>query len=255
MSEALFSLKENKLKSCKDFIPRPFGRFSLVVFSIPKIPRYINVMTLFSKLMITLLVLTTLPLSYSATGQETITVTRPASPWSTALINSARKQVGVTLIYDGRYQSLPFPGGDIPRLRGVCTDVVIRALRDAHGLDLQSMVNADMKANFSAYPKNWGLTRTDSNIDHRRVPNLQTYFKRHGAQQPITDDATKYLPGDLVSWMLPGNLPHIGIVTGQMNQSATRPMIVHNIGWGTRVDDILFEYDITGHYRIDGAKF
>lgn len=210
-------------------------------------------MAIFSKLILALFVLVTMPFTQSATGQETSTQLRPVSTWSEALIKSAREQVGVTLIYDGRYQSLPFPGGDIPRLRGVCTDVVIRALRDAHGLDLQAEVNADMKANFSAYPKNWGLTRTDRNIDHRRVPNLRTFFKRRGAALPVTDNAADYLPGDVVSWSLPGNLPHIGIVTERMNDSGSRPMIVHNIGWGTRVNDMLFEYDITGHYRIDGA--
>ncbi len=210
-------------------------------------------MSVFSKLILALFLLTTMPFSQSATGQVSTAQTRPVSAWASALINSAREQVGVTLIYDGSYQSLRFPNGDIPRLRGVCTDVVIRALRDAHGLDLQAAVNKDMKANFSAYPKNWGLTRTDSNIDHRRVPNLQTYFKRHGAELVVSDDATNYLSGDLVSWMLPGNLPHIGIVTDRMNETATRPLIVHNIGWGTRVNDILFKYDITGHYRIDGA--
>ncbi len=210
-------------------------------------------MMTFTKPLLVLLVLTTLPFSQSATGQQTSPQTRPTSTWSSALINSAREQVGVTLIYDGRYQSLSFPNGDVPRARGVCTDVVIRALRDAHGLDLQAEVNADMKAHFSAYPKNWGLTRTDRNIDHRRVPNLQTFFKRRGASLPVTDNAADYRPGDIVSWMLPGNLPHIGIVTDQMNANATRPLIVHNIGWGTRVNDMLFEYDITGHYRIDGA--
>lgn len=222
-----------------------------MVFAIKNTPRYIRAMTLFSKLLTILLVLTTVPFSQTAIGQEI--TTRPASQWSSALINSAREQVGVTLLYDGSYQSLPFPGGDIPRLRGVCTDVVVRALRDAHGFDLQAKVNADMKANFSAYPKTWGLSRTDSNIDHRRVPNLQTYFKRRGAALPITDIAADYLAGDVVSWMLPGNLPHIGIVTDLMNDDATRPMIVHNIGWGTRVNDMLFDYKITGHYRIDGA--
>lgn len=222
-----------------------------MVFAIKNTPRYIPAMTLFSKLLIILLVLTTVPFSQTAIGQEI--TTRPASQWSSALINSAREQVGVTLLYDGSYQSLSFPDGDIPRLRGVCTDVVVRALRDAHGFDLQAKVNADMKANFSAYPKTWGLSRTDSNIDHRRVPNLQTYFKRRGAALPITDIAADYLAGDVVSWMLPGNLPHIGIVTDLMNDDATRPMIVHNIGWGTRVNDMLFDYKITGHYRIDGA--
>lgn len=224
-----------------------------MVFAIENTPRYIPAMTLFSKLLIILLVLSTVPFSQTATGQEATAITRPASPWSSALINSARAQVGVTLLYDGSYQSLPFPGGDIPRLRGVCTDVVVRALRDAHGIDLQAKVNADMKANFGAYPKIWGLSRTDSNIDHRRVPNLQTYFKRRGAALSITDNGADYLPGDVVSWMLPGNLPHIGIVTDLMNDDATRPLLVHNIGWGTRVNDMLFDYKITGHYRIDGA--
>lgn len=208
-------------------------------------------MTLFSKLLIILLALSTVPFSQTAIGQEV--TARPTTPWSSTLINSAREQVGVTLLYDGSYQSLPFPGGDIPRLRGVCTDVVVRALRDAHGFDLQAKVNADMKANFGAYPKIWGLSRTDSNIDHRRVPNLQTYFKRRGAALSISDNGADYLPGDVVSWMLPGNLPHIGIVTDLMNDDATRPLIVHNIGWGTRVNDMLFDYKITGHYRIDGA--
>lgn len=253
LNEAPFSLQENDLKSYIDFSLRPVGGFVPVVFVIENKSRYINAMTLFSKLLIALLVLTTVPFSQTATGQEITGITRPTSAWSSALINSAREQVGVTLLYDGSYQSLPFPGGDIPRLRGVCTDVVVRALRDAHGLDLQAKVNADMKANFAAYPKIWGLSRPDSNIDHRRVPNLQTYFKRRGAAVPITDIAADYLPGDVVSWMLPGNTPHIGIVTDLMNGDATHPMIVHNIGWGTRINDMLFDYKITGHYRIDGA--
>lgn len=208
---------------------------------------------MFSKFLLALFLLTSLPFSQTADGQEITVETTPVHAWSAALIESARSQVGVTLIYDGSYQSLGFPNGDIPRLRGVCTDVVIRAMRDAHGLDLQALINRDMKTNFSAYPKIWGLSRTDSNIDHRRVPNLQVYFKRRGVSLPVSDTADDYLPGDLVTWMLPGNLPHIGIVTAQMNGDATRPLIVHNIGWGTRINDILFKYDITGHYRIDGT--
>lgn len=212
-------------------------------------------MTIFTRPLFFFLFLTSLPFTQSINAQETTIPTHPVSAWAAALIHSARAQIGVTLVYNGAYQKLDFPNGDIPRGMGVCTDVVIRALRDAHGLDLQQLVNRDMKANFSAYPKIWGLTRTDRNIDHRRVPNLQTYFKRHGAALSVTDVATNYRPGDLVSWMLPGNLPHIGIVTSEMNADASRPLIVHNIGWGTRVDDILFTYDITGHYRIDPAKF
>jgi uncharacterized protein len=166
------------------------------------------------------------------------------------LINAAREQVGVTTIYDPAYVSLEFPGGDIPRLRGVCTDVVIRALRDGWGIDLQLAVNRDMKADFSAYPGLWGLSTTDRNIDHRRVPNLQTLFARIGAELPVSDIAADYQPGDIVSWMLPGNLPHIGIVSDQMTEDGTRPLILHNIGAGAREDDILFVYEITGHYRI-----
>ena len=118
------------------------------------------------------------------------------------LTAAAREQVGVTVIYDPAYVQLEFPGGDLPRDRGVCTDVVIRALRDGWGIDLQLAVNRDMKAEFSAYPGLWGLTRTDRNIDHRRVPNLQTFFARIGAEVPLEDGPTPFLPGDIVTWTL-----------------------------------------------------
>ena len=162
---------------------------------------------------------------------------------------AARDQVGVTVTYDPAYVSLEFPGGDLPRDRGVCTDVVIRALRDGWGIDLQLAVNRDMKADFSAYPSLWGLSRTDRNIDHRRVPNLQTLFARIGAQLPLQDDPTPYLPGDIVTWTLPGDLAHIGIVSDKLGSDGT-PMILHNIGRGAQEEDILFTYPITGHYRI-----
>ncbi|PIE15240.1 MAG: DUF1287 domain-containing protein [Rhodobacterales bacterium] len=179
---------------------------------------------------------------------------QPDSAWASKLIANARSQIGVTLIYDGRYQKLDFPNGDIDRLRGVCTDVVIRALRDAHGVDLQSEVNRDMKAHFAAYPKKWGLKTTDRNIDHRRVPNLRTYFRRQGAELPISDRASDYKPGDLVTWRLTGNLPHIGIVSDRMNTDHSRPLIIHNVGYGTQEVDVLFAYDITGHYRLQPGK-
>lgn len=165
------------------------------------------------------------------------------------LAEAARDQVGVTVIYDPAYVRLDFPGGDIARDRGVCTDVVIRALRDAWGIDLQLAVNRDMKGNFGAYPKLWGLTKTDRNIDHRRVPNLQTLFARIGADLPLSDGPTPYLPGDIVTWMLPGNLPHIGIVSDRRTADGT-PLILHNIGRGAQEEDILFAYPMTGHYRI-----
>jgi uncharacterized protein len=162
---------------------------------------------------------------------------------------AARDQVGVTLTYDPAYVSLDFPGGDVPRDRGVCTDVVIRALRDGWGIDLQLAVNRDMKAEFSAYPPLWGLTRTDRNIDHRRVPNLQTLLARIGAEVPLTDGPTPYLPGDIITWTLPGNLAHMGIVSDRRADDGT-PLILHNIGAGAQEEDILFTFPMTGHYRI-----
>ncbi|MGL4238324.1 DUF1287 domain-containing protein [Tabrizicola sp.] len=165
------------------------------------------------------------------------------------ITEAARDQVGVTLTYDPAYVPLDFPGGDIPRDRGVCTDVVIRALRDGWGIDLQLAVNRDMKADFGAYPALWGLTTTDRNIDHRRVPNLQTLFARIGAEVPLEDGPTPYLPGDIVTWTLPGNLAHIGIVSDRRAEDGT-PLILHNIGAGAREEDILFTYPMTGHYRI-----
>ena len=166
-----------------------------------------------------------------------------ALPEAQALIRAAEGQVGVTTTYDPAYVAMDFPGGDVPADRGVCTDVVIRALRVAYGIDLQAAVNRDMKANFARYPKTWGLKTTDRNIDHRRVPNLQTFLARMGAE--VADD---FLPGDIVTTMLPGNLPHILIVTDR--RGANDPMIVHNIGAGTRVEDRLFDFPHTGHYRL-----
>ena len=165
------------------------------------------------------------------------------------LTKAARTQVGVTVTYDPAYTALAFPGGDLPRDRGVCTDVVIRALRDGWGVDLQLAVNRDMAANFSAYPALWGLTQTDRNIDHRRVPNLQTLLTRIGAGLPLTDAPTPYLPGDIITWTLPGNLHHIGIVSDRHTVEGT-PLILHNIGAGAREEDILFTYPMTGHYRL-----
>ncbi|WP_087018641.1 DUF1287 domain-containing protein [Thaumasiovibrio subtropicus] len=154
------------------------------------------------------------------------------------------------VIYDGSYVRLDYPNGDVPSDRGVCTDVVIRTLR-ALNIDLQQRVHEDMRANFADYPSKriWGLSRPDKNIDHRRVPNLQTYFSRHGVTLPITSDATHYLPGDIVTWMLPGNLPHIGIVVSAATNAETSPDIVHNIGRGPEREAMLFDYPITGHYR------
>jgi uncharacterized protein len=172
-------------------------------------------------------------------------------PWAAEFIEAARAQVGVTLRYDPSYTRLKFPNGDVPREIGVCTDVVIRAYRDAFDFDLQSQVNADMKRNFSAYPKIWGLKRADSNIDHRRVPNLRTFLKRKGAELDASSDGLLYNPGDLVTQNLPGNLPHIAIVSDTMNAADTAPLVIHNIGGGAQIEDTLFAFEITGRYRFE----
>ncbi|MEM7213071.1 MAG: DUF1287 domain-containing protein [Pseudomonadota bacterium] len=167
-----------------------------------------------------------------------------------SLANAAADRANHQVNYDPSYVSIPYPMGDVPSDTGVCTDVVIRAFR-ALGIDLQQRVHEDMKRNFSKYPKIWGLRRTDTNIDHRRVPNLETFLKRRGAALPVKSDPALFLPGDIVSWRLPNNLPHIGIVTNRKGRSGAF-MIAHNIGWGPKVEDMLFQYRIHGHFRWDG---
>jgi len=164
------------------------------------------------------------------------------------VVRAARRQVGVTLAYDPAYSVLRFPNGDVDRAKGVCTDVVIRAFRDALGVDLQALVNADMKANFGAYPKNWGLGRPDRNIDHRRVPNLATYWRRQGAALPVTDDPADWRPGDIFTQMVGGRMPHTGIVSDRKDTTGV-PLVLHNIGGGTRKEDALFDHPLTGHFR------
>ncbi len=165
------------------------------------------------------------------------------------LLKAAMAQTMQPVRYDPAYRQIAYPGGDVPADTGVCTDVVVRAYR-AVGIDLQVRVHEDMAKAFSAYPRTWGLSQPDSNIDHRRVPNLQTYFHRHRAELAVSREARDYAPGDLVTWMLPGNLPHIGIVASE--RAGERPLIIHNIGNGPELSDILFEYPITGHYRYRG---
>jgi len=165
------------------------------------------------------------------------------------LVDAARERLTRHVVYNGAYVRLSYPGGDVPDGQGVCTDVIIRSLRAAYGFDLQKQVHEDMAANFSNYPDIWGLTRPDRNIDHRRVPNLETYFKRTGANLPITQNAADYKPGDIVSWRLDNNLPHIGIVSDKIGPQGT-PLIIHNIGGGVREDDILFDFKIVGHFKL-----
>ncbi len=171
-----------------------------------------------------------------------------AAPFATELVNAARERTSHHETYDGSYRRIAYPMGDVADDRGVCTDVIIRAYRHL-GIDLQVLVHEDMQRHFAAYPNSWGLPRPDGNIDHRRVPNLQTFFRRAGAQLPVTRDPGQYRAGDLVTWLLPGNLPHIGIVSDRFAPGTSRPLVIHNIGRGPREDDSLFAYPITGHYR------
>ena len=182
-------------------------------------------------------------------GLPSILRATPGNDAGDQLVAAARRQVGVTLTYDAAYSKLDYPGGDVPRERGVCTDVIVRAYRDALDVDLQVLVHEDMRKAFSAYPALWGLKKTDRNIDHRRVPNLRVFFKRAGAEMAIAERGQDYRPGDIVSQTLPGNLPHIGIVTDERTSDGSRPLVVHNIGAGARLEDVLFAYPITGRYR------
>jgi uncharacterized protein YijF (DUF1287 family) len=168
------------------------------------------------------------------------------------LAAAARTQIGETVHYDGAYVRLDYPGGDVPRERGVCTDVVIRALRDAADIDLQQLVHEDMKAAFASYPVIWGLSRPDRNIDHRRVPNLRRYFERSGYAVPITAKAADYQPGDLVTCTVPPHLPHIMIVSDSKARTGT-PLVIHNIGAGAKEENRLFVFPLTGHYRLPGV--
>ena len=169
--------------------------------------------------------------------------------FSSKLVKAAQERTQYIVKYDGSYIAIKYPMGDVPLDQGVCTDLVVRAYRSL-GIDLQQLVHEDMRENFSKYPNSWGLTSPDSNIDHRRVLNLQIFFKRHGNVFEISLDEKAYTAGDLVTWRLPGNLPHIGIVSNQFVKNTNRPMIIHNIGRGPVEDDILFRYEITGHYQF-----
>ena len=176
-------------------------------------------------------------------------VVKPVLPAHVAkLIDSVFKQVAITRSYDPAYVNLKYPNGDVPMNTGVCADVVIRAFR-AQGLDLQKLVHEDMQQHFSAYPKKWGMKRTDTNIDHRRVPNLMTFFERQGKSLPITYDPADYLPGDIVAWDLGTGQNHIGVVLHFKTADGLRPLMGHNIAYGTSIEDVLFAWPIAGHYR------
>lgn len=162
----------------------------------------------------------------------------------------SEKALGIvdpSVVYTPDYVNIPYPNGDVPAKTGVCTDVVIRTYRKL-GIDLQKEVHEDMKLYFSVYPKNWGNKKTDTNIDHRRVPNLETFFERKGKKLAVTNNPDDYLTGAIVTWMINGKMPHIGIVTNRLSKDGKRRLIVHNVGSGQVVEDCLFKYPIVGHF-------
>jgi uncharacterized protein len=171
------------------------------------------------------------------------------TPQPTNIVTAARAQIGKTVRYDPAYRKLDYPNGDLPIESGVCTDVVIRAMRTGPGIDLQQRVHEDMNGHFAQYPKNWGLKKPDPNIDHRRVPNLQTYFKRSGWEIEAKDGVRTFQAGDLVTCIVPPNLPHIMIVSDK-SSPAGRRLVLHNIGKGTQEEDRLDDFRITGQYRV-----
>jgi uncharacterized protein YijF (DUF1287 family) len=180
---------------------------------------------------------------------ETATAVEPTSPAIQSIVESATEQTRTTRNYTQKYFTMGYPNGDVPSDTGACTDVVIRSLRSA-GVDLQKEVHEDMAANFADYPKKWGLAKTDTNIDHRRVPNLQTFFTRKGKALPVSNKAEDYQPGDIVSWDLDGKgMTHIGVVSNLRSAGTGRYLIIHNIGGGVNAEDRLFDWKITGHFR------
>ena len=165
------------------------------------------------------------------------------------LPDAARQQIGITVDYDPTYTAIPYPGGDVPMETGVCSDVTVRALR-VLGLDLQKEMHEDIRRNFSAYPcrRMWGQRKPDRNIDHRRVPNQEVYFKRRGWSKPITKNPDDYLPGDIITCLIANSIPHVMIVSDRKSETGI-PLCFHNIGMGTEEEDCLFDFTITGHFR------
>jgi len=183
----------------------------------------------------------------------TRTLARLAPEFARGLSEAAVERTHHFVVYNGAYISLDYPGGDPPPRIGVCTDVVIRSYRTLD-IDLQREVHEDMKQFFDLYPRKWGLKSTDTNIDHRRVLNLEVFFSRKGVLIPVTADSADYLPGDIVSWRLDSGLPHIGVVVDRHSTDGRRPLVVHNIGWGPKLEDFLFSAKIVGHYRYGALE-
>jgi uncharacterized protein YijF (DUF1287 family) len=198
------------------------------------------------------------PVSRGQAAQRAATqrVARPSSgsTFLDKLVEAAIERTSHEVRYDPSYFVIDYPNGDVPAEVGVCTDEVIRSYR-AVGVDLQKLVHEDMEQDFDAYPRKWGMKKADKNIDHRRVPNLMTFFERQGASLPVTADARAYKPGDVVTWDLGGGMTHIGLVVNVPSETdASRMQIVHNIGAGPKMEDVLFGWKITGHYRYEGPK-
>jgi uncharacterized protein YijF (DUF1287 family) len=186
-----------------------------------------------------------------ATAQSSTAARDAQADFARRLVAAAVERANHSARYVSGYVGIPYPNGDVPADTGVCSDEVIRSYR-ALGIDLQKDLHEDMVANFSEYPRKWSNRRPDKNIDHRRVPNLMVFFKRTGKDLPITANARDYLPGDIVTWDLGGNVPHIGIVVDRQAVGSPRYSVLHNIGQGPRIEDVLFNWQITGHYRYYG---
>jgi len=175
----------------------------------------------------------------------------PQLAYGLRLSAAAEERAKHSVVYDGSYQRIAYPNGDVAADRGVCSDEIVRAYR-LLGIDLQRLVHQDMRRAFGVYPKRWGLSAPDTNIDHRRVPNLATFFARHGTSLTISQNGDDYKPGDVVAWALADGRPHIGMVTERRSSDGKRPLVMHNIGLGPQIEDMLFELTITGHYRYHG---
>lgn len=175
-----------------------------------------------------------------------------ATTFEDKLAAAAISIIDATIVYDPSYFSIKYPNGDVPKNKGVCTDVIIRTYRKL-GIDLQKEVHQDMKANFLQYHnlKKWGMKKTDTNIDHRRVPNLEVFFERKGVKLGVSENANDYKTGEIVTWMINGKLPHIGIITNKKSHDGERNLIVHNVGNGQVLEDCLFRYKIVGHYKYE----
>jgi uncharacterized protein len=201
------------------------------------------------------LIVAVLTLSAFGFGQVGSSVAERRAAFTKQLVAAAVERTQHFVRYDPAYVRIPYPGGDVPADTGVCTDEIIRVYR-AVGVDLQKEVHEDMEANFSAYPNHvrWMLSHTDTNIDHRRVPNLVVFFSRKGEKLPTTTNPSDYMPGEIVTWDLGGNVPHIGMVVDKRAAANGRYMVVHNIGQGPKMEDALFNWKITGHYRYFGPN-